>query len=75
METDRKIDTIGMKCPIPVLRASKELRAMSAGETLLVEASDGQAPRDFTDMCNEMGHDLLKNEEVDGTYIIVIKKG
>ncbi len=75
MNIDRKIDTIGMKCPIPVLRASKELRAMETGEILEVEASDGQAPRDFVDLCTEMGHQLLKNEEVDGTYIIVIKKG
>ncbi len=75
MNIDRKIDTLGMKCPIPVLRASKELRTMDAGEVLEVQASDGQAPRDFVDLCQEMGHELLKNEEVDGTYIIVIKKG
>jgi len=75
MQTDRQIDTIGMKCPIPVLRASKELRVMESGETIEIQASDSQAPRDFVDLCEAMGHEILRNDEVDGTYFIVIKKG
>ncbi|NVK17644.1 MAG: sulfurtransferase TusA family protein [Methylocystaceae bacterium] len=75
MQTDRQINTIGMKCPIPVLRASKELRLMESGETIEIQASDSQAPRDFVDLCESMGHEILRNDEVDGTYFIVIKKG
>ncbi|WP_028879488.1 sulfurtransferase TusA family protein [Terasakiella pusilla] len=75
MNIDRKIDTTGMKCPIPVLRASKELRSMKGGEVLEISASDSQAPKDFVDLCESMGHDLLRNDEVEGTYVIVIKKG
>ena len=75
MTIDREIDTIGMKCPIPVLRASKELRTMASGEVLEIKASDSQAPRDFVDLCEAMGHELLKNDEEGDIYIIVIKKG
>lgn len=48
---------------------------MQAGEVLEIAASDSQAPKDFSDLCESMGHGLLRNDEVDGTYIIVIQKG
>ena len=73
-QVDRKLDATGMRCPIPVLRAGKELRAMDVGEVLEIMATDGQAPRDFRDYCNEAGYDLLVNEVVGEHYRIVIKK-
>jgi len=73
-QVDRKLDATGMRCPIPVLRAGKELRAMDVGEVLEIMATDGQAPRDFRDYCNEAGYELLVNEEVGQHYRIVIKK-
>lgn len=72
---DRTFDARGMRCPIPVLRANKELRAMNDGEILEIQATDGQAPRDFRDFCAENGHLLLTSEtHDDGTYRIVIQK-
>jgi tRNA 2-thiouridine synthesizing protein A len=72
---DKKLDASGMRCPIPVLRASKELKRMEAGQVIEIIATDSQAPRDFQDLCEAMGHELLANEEKDDTYVIVIKKG
>ncbi|SCA57678.1 conserved hypothetical protein [Candidatus Terasakiella magnetica] len=74
-QIDRKFDASGMRCPIPVLRATKEIKAMQTGEVLEILATDGQAPRDFRDYCKETGHEILLNEERDGTYVIVIRKG
>lgn len=75
MQIDRKFDATGMRCPIPVLRASKELKALKKGQVLEIMATDGQAPRDFRDFCTEAGHVILINEERDDHYLIVIKKG
>lgn len=36
----RTLDVSGLKCPLPVVRASKELAAMRTGETLVVLATD-----------------------------------
>jgi tRNA 2-thiouridine synthesizing protein A len=72
---DRKLDASGMRCPIPVLRASKEIKAMQMGEIIEIIATDAQAPRDFADYCKEAGHALLVNEERDGKYVLVIRKG
>ncbi len=72
---DRKLDATGMRCPIPVLRATKEIKTMEAGEVIEILATDGQAPRDFGDYCKEAGHELVLNEEREGKYVIVIRKG
>ncbi|WP_419797173.1 MAG: sulfurtransferase TusA family protein [Terasakiella sp.] len=75
VEIDKYLDATGMRCPIPVLRAGKEIKAMKSGEVLEITASDAQAPRDFRDFCEASGHELLLNEERDGKYLIILKKG
>jgi tRNA 2-thiouridine synthesizing protein A len=72
---DRKLDASGMRCPIPVLRGQKEIKAMKRGEVIEIIATDGQAPRDFRDFCEAAGHTLLASEERDNSYVILIQKG
>lgn len=74
-EITKQLNAIGMRCPIPVLRATKELKAMESGEVLEILASDGQAPRDFKDFCEAAGHEMMKNEEEGDHYVIIIRKG
>jgi len=73
-EPDRKLNARGMRCPIPVLRAQKEIKAMNSGDTLEIIATDGQAPRDFRDFCEAAGHSLLASHEADDHYLILIQK-
>ncbi len=63
MDWNRDIDAIGLLCPLPVLRAAKELRAMSAGETLRLRATDPAAVIDVPHFCAEAGHRLAGMEE------------
>ena len=37
---ERTIDVRGMKCPLPVLRAARELAFLEAGDILIVVATD-----------------------------------
>ncbi len=46
MET-RKLDVRGTKCPVPIVRAKKEIDSMQAGEILEVLATDSGSVRDF----------------------------
>jgi tRNA 2-thiouridine synthesizing protein A len=69
------LDCSGMRCPIPVLKASKEIRKMAAGDMIQIIATDGQAPKDFKDLCREMGHEYVDMQEMDGAYHITLKKG
>ena len=41
------LDVIGLKCPLPILRAKKALAQMQEGEVLTVLATDGGGARRF----------------------------
>ncbi|MFQ5534481.1 MAG: sulfurtransferase TusA family protein [Sphingomonadales bacterium] len=69
-----EIDTSGLICPLPVLRARKALQALAAGEILEVRATDPAAVRDFPAFCESAGHILVHAEEDDGVYIFRIAK-
>ena len=47
MEVDKEIDTRGLNCPLPILKAKKALADMSSGQVLKVTATDPGSVRDF----------------------------
>ncbi|ENV1769075.1 sulfurtransferase TusA family protein [Neisseria gonorrhoeae] len=67
------LDVIGLKCPLPILRAKKVLAQMRQGEVLTVLATDGGAPGDFEAFCRQTGHVLLDSSEQDGVFTLVVK--
>jgi len=75
MGENRVLDTRGLKCPLPVLKARKVLKSMDKGEILHVQADDPVAVVDFPHFCTEQGH-ILQNHETDaaGFDIYVIEK-
>lgn len=68
------LDVKGMTCPLPVLRANRVLRGMSAGERLRVLATDRAAVADFQAFCRESGHALLAWSEEAGTFSFLIRR-
>lgn len=67
------LDTRGLQCPLPVLKARKRLKSMEKGAILKVRADDPMAVVDFPHFCNEQGHRLIDHVEVPGegdVYII-----
>ena len=63
MQADAELDTIGLLCPLPVLKARKRLKAMGPGQVLCVLASDPAAVVDIPHFCTQSGHALLGVEE------------
>lgn len=74
MET-ATLDTKGMKCPLPVLKARKAMQALEAGALLRIEATDPGAVRDFAHFCEVAGHALVESSESGGVYVFLIRKG
>lgn len=72
--TERVLDVKELKCPLPVLRANRELRGMQPGERLRVLATDRAAVADFQAFCQETGHALLAWSEEDGVFSFMIRK-
>lgn len=71
----RTLDTIGLNCPLPVIKAEKALDKMAVGEELLLLASDPLATIDIPNMCNKAGHSYTKLPQTDDVIKIQITKG
>ncbi len=71
----RTIDTSGLTCPLPVLKARKTLLAMAPGERLALTATDPLAAIDIPHFCEEAGHRLVASERRDGIFSFTIERG
>lgn len=69
-----QLDTKGLKCPLPVLRARKAMKPMAAGDVLEVEATDPSSVQDFKAFCETTGDELLESSQADGIYSFRIRK-
>ena len=73
--TEETLDTLGLLCPLPVLKARKRLKAMAPGQVLRLLASDPAALVDVPHFCAESGNELLGIEEAaDGSRAFVIRR-
>lgn len=70
-----ELDTSGLLCPLPVLKARKRLSAMAPGALLRVLADDPAARIDFPHFCHEQGHELVSADENGAMLAFVIRKG
>ena len=68
------LDTRGLKCPLPVLKARKRLKSLAPGEVLTVEATDPLSVLDFPHFCAESGHELVSQSQRDELYVFEIRK-
>jgi len=69
------LDATGLLCPMPILRTRRILDDMSAGELLLVKASDPASVQDMPAFCRMSGHKLQMADIKDNIYLFEIKKG
>ena len=60
----RRLDLRGLKCPLPVLRARRELARLNPGETLVIETTDPMSAIDIPHLLNETGDrlDVMEQE-------------
>ena len=72
--TDHPLNTKGLQCPLPVLRARKAIKAIAIGDTLTVEATDLGARKDFPAFCEATGNRLVSVTEEDGILRFVIER-
>ncbi|MDB2391139.1 sulfurtransferase TusA family protein [Alphaproteobacteria bacterium] len=72
---DISLDLTGLKCPLPVLKARRQVGMMAAGSVLEVTADDPAAPLDFDHFCETSSHRLIGNETIAGVFHIRIEVG
>ena len=70
------LDLTGLKCPLPVLKARRVIKGMSAGAELVVLADDPAAPLDFDHFCQTGGHQLVESLASGGVFTMrIVKSG
>ena len=52
---DKTLDTVGLRCPEPVMLVRKNIRHMNEGEVLLILADDPATTRDIPSFCQFYG--------------------
>ena len=72
--SDLVLDTKGLKCPLPVLRARKAMKPLDAGAVIEIHATDPSSVQDFQSFCQTTGDELLESEEADGVFVFRIRK-
>lgn len=74
MHIDKEIDTSGLNCPLPILKAKKALNEMTSGQVLKVIATDPGAWRDFEAFARQSGNDLVMQEKNDTAFVFALKR-
>ena len=52
-----------------------KIRDIESGQLLKVLATDPSTKRDFPKFCTFLGHELLSQDDIDGQYHYMIRKG
>jgi len=74
MQIDKEIDTRGLNCPLPILKAKKALTEMQSGQLLRVVSTDGGSLRDFQAFAKQTGNELVEQQTVGEEYIHVLRR-
>ena len=67
------LDTKGLNCPLPVLKARKAIKGLDPGDTLEVQSTDPGSVKDFEAFCRTTGNELVEKAEEDGVFRFLIR--
>lgn len=70
----QKLDTRGLNCPLPILKARKALSGLQSGDLLEMLASDPGSMKDMQSFCGQTGHQLLESIQGDDGFRFLIRK-
>lgn len=74
MDISKEIDTRGLNCPLPILKAKKALADMASGQLLKVLATDSGSLRDFQAFAKQTGNELVEQQTVGEEFIHVLRR-
>lgn len=74
MNIDQEVDTRGLNCPLPILKAKKALADLVSGQMLKVVSTDAGSLRDFQAFAKQTGNELVEQHSENGEYIHVLRR-
>ena len=64
-----KLNLLGLKCPLPVLKISKIFKKINKGDIILVKTDDPKANLDIENLTKSVSIKILKKNYLDGNEI------
>lgn len=74
MNIDKELDTRGLNCPLPILKAKKALAEMLSGQLLRVLSTDAGSTRDFQAFAKQTGNELVEQQVQGADFVHVLKR-
>jgi tRNA 2-thiouridine synthesizing protein A len=74
MDAHKELDTRGLNCPLPILKAKKALAEMESGQLLKIVATDPGSMRDFQAFARQTGNELVEQSTQADEFIHVLKR-
>ena len=74
MDADKELDTRGLNCPLPILKAKKALADMESGEVLKVISTDPGSTRDFQAFARQTGNELVGQSTEHADFIHLLRR-
>ncbi|MFT3666351.1 sulfurtransferase TusA family protein [Piscinibacter sp.] len=74
MDAQKEIDTRGLNCPLPILKAKKALADMQSGEILKVVATDPGSVRDFQAFARQTGNELVEQSAANDEFTHFLRR-
>ena len=74
IDVHKELDTRGLNCPLPILKAKKALADMSSGQVLKVVSTDPGSMRDFQAFARQTGNELLDQQTQDAEFVHFLRR-
>ena len=74
LNIDVELDTRGLNCPLPILKAKKSLASMTSGQLLRVVATDTGSLRDFQAFARQTGNELVEQTSENDEFVHYIRR-
>jgi TusA-related sulfurtransferase len=71
---DVDLDTRGLNCPLPILKAKKALAQMQSGQVLRIVSTDIGSVKDFQAFARQTGNALVDQKTEGGEYHHLLRR-
>ena len=73
-EAESRLDTVGLYCPIPIIKTAARIREMQPGQVLEVLSDDRVILIDMPAWCKSTGHEYLGQFEAEREMHLFVRK-
>ena len=74
LRPDAVLDTVGLYCPVPIIKTAEAIRKLGVGEVLEVLSDDRVILVDMPAWCRSTGHEYLGSRSVGREHRLLVRK-